>query len=110
MRKITAPITSCSKRPACPVRGINNSPSTTVSVRAPNSHQKISSTVATRLCETSSGHGAVCNGLMPALISTQLNNRNTASLAAMRQGLCADGIARHSSKSSTNKATPITKG
>ncbi|MNO78727.1 hypothetical protein D3C76_698770 [compost metagenome] len=71
-RKISAPITSCSSLPAWPTRCNSRAPITTVRLRAANSHQRICSAVAPRWLGMSSGHGAFCNGLMPALISTRL--------------------------------------
>ncbi|MDT4849504.1 hypothetical protein FQZ97_836280 [compost metagenome] len=52
------------------MRGISK-PSTAVRVRAPNSHQTISSAVATRL-RVLSGQGGGCSGFIPASMITAL--------------------------------------
>ncbi|MNT72269.1 hypothetical protein D3C72_2108530 [compost metagenome] len=83
---------------------------TTVMVRAANSHQLMPSTVASRLRATSSAQGAGCSGLMPALISTPVNSRNTPRRRPMRQARRSTGIICQSSRSSAIKLMPISNG
>ncbi|MNH03789.1 hypothetical protein D3C79_630620 [compost metagenome] len=85
-------------------------PITTVTVRAANSHQPIPSTVASKLRGTSSTQGAACRGLTPALISTQVNSRNTPSRRPMRKGRRLTGITCQSRRSSAIKMMPISRG
>ncbi len=70
-RKITAPITSCSRRPVWPLREISSRPSTTVRVRAQYSHQTISSSVPVSAWAVSAPGGG-SSGLSPALMISAL--------------------------------------
>ncbi|MNG09120.1 hypothetical protein D3C84_925230 [compost metagenome] len=104
IRNTSAPMTSCSNRPLCPMRRISSRPITSVSTRAAYSHQRIPSAVAPSCATRSSANSGACNGLTPALMMSALNITNNARRTPTRVTRCLNGATCQSTASMTSNS------